>query len=484
MTSLSRLTFSRLTFSQLILALGLTITSAPTVHAETYVLDASTGAAYDSVGDGWFFAGTGPPLPAPDGIGDAGGQALAVGLIAGVLELRAMAEFPLATLSGISPGQIQSATLRFTIDDVIGTFGPGATFDNTASDPIAVYHYPADGTVTVADFAPAGATQVTVVHPGLVTDASLLGTGALPFDVDVTAALQGALTAGDDAFGVLLGTTDSPTATSLDNLSPPGVAGGALPILTIVTVPLRPPLLAKAAQACQATIAKAGQKLVGTALKSFSSCFGLILKDYEPDQALAATTAPKCVSTLDPNDPSSKIGKALGKLVTDVEKKCAGVRSRALSLGESDAAQEDAHHRPPAADRVPRVAGEAPPLDDAPSPRLAARRRGPALLRPATRRRPRRQHALDHLRPAPPPRRAGGQDARVSRALPGQRGRWRARDLRRGDRVPHIVLPLRRRLRSEDDHVAAPPRRHGGTCAARHPVVRPALLRLRPGRPD
>src|SRR5262245_4484819 len=296
-----------------------------TARAETIVLDASTGAAYDSVGAGWFFAGTTPPLPAPDGIGDAGGQALAVGLIAGVLELRAMAEFPLAPLAGLSAGQIQSATFRFTIDDVISTFGPGATFDNTASDPIAVYHYPADGTVTVADFAPVGATQVSVVHPGLVTDASLLGTGALPFDVDVTAALQGALTNGDAAFGVLFGTTDSPTATSLDNVSPPGVARGALPILTIVTVPLQPPVLSKAAQACQATIAKAGQKLVSTALKSFSSCFGLILKDYEPDQALAPTTAPKCVTALDPNDPASKLGKALGKLVSDVEKKCAGV---------------------------------------------------------------------------------------------------------------------------------------------------------------
>ncbi len=307
------------------LGIGLVLASAMAVHAETIVLDGSTGAAYDSVGDGWFFAGTTPPLPAPDGIGDAGGQALAVGLITGVLELRAMAEFPLAPLGGLSAGQIQSATLRFTIDDVISTFGPGATFDSTASDPIAVYHYPADGIVTVGDFSPAGATQVGVVHPGAVTDATLAGTGALPFDVDVTAALRDALTDGDTAFGALFGTTDSPTGTSLDNLAPPGVPGGALPILTVVTEPLQPPVLTSAAQACQTTIAKAGQKLVGTALKSFSTCFALVLKDFAPDSTLAPTTAPKCAGALDPGSADSKLGKALAKLVADIEKKCEGV---------------------------------------------------------------------------------------------------------------------------------------------------------------
>ncbi len=311
----------------LFLGIGLTIASVTAPGAETYVLDETTGAVYDAVGDGWFFAGSTPPLPPPDGVGDAGGQALAVGLITGVLELRAMAEFPLATLTslGLTAAQIQSATFTFTIDDVIGTFGPGATFDNTASDPIAVYHYPANGIVTTSDFSPAGATQVGVVTPGLITDTTLLTTNAVQFDVNVTAALQAALTSGDSAFGVLLGTTDSPTATSIDALSPPGVPGGALPILTVVTVPLAPPVLSSDAQSCQATIAKASQKLVGTALKSFASCFGLILKDVAPDQELATTTAPKCASALDPNSPDSKLGKALGKLVADVEKKCAEV---------------------------------------------------------------------------------------------------------------------------------------------------------------
>lgn len=179
--------------------------------------------------------------------------------------------------------------------------------------------------MTVADFSPARATQVGIVNFGLVTDATLIGTGALPFDVDVTAELQAALTNGDTAFGALFGTTDSPTGTSLDNVSPPGVAGGALPILTIVTVALQPPVLSGAAQTCQTTIAKAGQMLVGTALKSFTTCFSLILKDFAPDSALAPTTAPKCAGTLDPSRPDSKLGKALGKLVADIEKKCEGL---------------------------------------------------------------------------------------------------------------------------------------------------------------
>lgn len=311
-------------FSHLALALGMIAASAALPRAETYVLDEQTGAVHDSIGDGWFFAGTAPPLPAPDGTGDAGGQALAIGLIAGVLELRAVSEFPLAplTASGLTAAQIQSATLTFTIDDVIGTFGPGATFNNEASDPIAVYHFPGNGIVTTADFSPPGATQVGIVTPGLLTDATLASSGAVSFDVDVTAALRAALTVGNTAFGVLIGTTDSPTAASLDDL---GVAGAALPIVTVVTIPLSPPVLSSAAQTCQATIAKASQKLIGTALQSFAGCFGLVSKDFAPDQTLAPTTAAKCASALDPNSPDSKLGKALGKLVADVEKKCEGL---------------------------------------------------------------------------------------------------------------------------------------------------------------
>ena len=67
-------------------------------------------------------------------------------------------------LAGLTASQIASATVTMTIDDVVGTFGPGATFDGTASSPIAVYHYAGNGTVTTADFAPPGLTQISRNH--------------------------------------------------------------------------------------------------------------------------------------------------------------------------------------------------------------------------------------------------------------------------------------------------------------------------------
>ena len=84
-----------------------------------------------------------------------------------------MAEFPLASLAGFTAAEVTSATLTVTIDDVIGTFGPGANFDGTASSPIAAYSYPADGTVAVADFSPAGLSPLGTIAPGAITDATL-----------------------------------------------------------------------------------------------------------------------------------------------------------------------------------------------------------------------------------------------------------------------------------------------------------------------
>jgi hypothetical protein len=301
-------------FATLGLALALGFTLAPDVRAETILLDAANGAVYDSIGDGWFFAG--PSQPPPDGAGDAGSQALAVGIISGVLELRAVSEFPLAPLAGLTAAQIQSATFTFTIDDVISTFGPGANFDATASNPVAVYHFPANGTVTTADFAPAGLTQLGIVTTGAITDASLAVSGPLSFDVDATAALQAALTAGDTAFGALIGTLDSPTGTSLD---------GIPPVLTVVTVPLTPPVLSSAEQACQATMHKEGAKLVSAGLKSFGACFGAILKDYAPDQVVGASTVGKCAGELDVNEAGSKLGKAAAKFADKVIGKCGGL---------------------------------------------------------------------------------------------------------------------------------------------------------------
>jgi hypothetical protein len=204
------------------------LASAGRAPAATVVLDGTSGAAYESVGDGWFFAG-GPGIP-PDGVGDLDGQALSVASQAGVVEIRAMAEFSLAPLAGVDPSDVVSATITYTIDDVLSGLGPGTAFDGTAGDPIDVYAYPADGTVVAADFAPAGLTLLDSVAAGVITDASLAVSGAVAFQVDATATLQGLLTGAATHIGVLFDTNDSPTGTSLDNL---GVAGAQFPFITV-----------------------------------------------------------------------------------------------------------------------------------------------------------------------------------------------------------------------------------------------------------
>jgi len=302
------------------LAVATTLLSATDARALTITLDAGSGADYDSVGDGWFF--TTPPNLPPDGVGDSGNQALAVGKIDGTLELRAMAEFPLAPLAGLTAGDVQSATLHFRIDDVIGTFGPGANFDGTASDPIAVYGYPADGTVTVADFSPPGLVSQQVVSVGVITDASLALSGPIDFTVDVTQLVKDRLSAADVAVGILFGTNDSPTATSLDDQSP-GV-GGLLPYLTIETVPTDPPVFSKAEVKCQAALAKQSlgyaKKVQGEIGKCLDTVLGAVSKGATP-----ASVASKCVKGLNDADPKSAVAKARASAVTAIGKSCAGV---------------------------------------------------------------------------------------------------------------------------------------------------------------
>ena len=301
-------------------ALCATLLLAGSARAATFTLDAGTGADYDSVGDGWFF--TTPPNLPPDGVGDSGNQPLAVGRIDGTLELRAMAEFPLGALAGLTAADVQSATLHFRVDDVIGTFGPGATFDGTASDPIAVYGYPADGTVTVADFAPAGLVSQAVVALGAITDASLALSGPVDFTVDVTQLVKDRLAAADAAIGILFGTTDSPTATSLDDPAP-GV-GGLLPYLTVETVPTDPPVFSKEELKCQAAIAKQGfgfaKKVQGEIGKCLNTVLGAVSKGDAP-----ATVAAKCAKGLDEGDPKSVVAKARAAAASSIAKSCVGV---------------------------------------------------------------------------------------------------------------------------------------------------------------
>jgi len=298
------------------------LASAAQASAATLVLDGSTGADYDAVGDGWFF--TTPPNQPPDGVGDLGGNALAVAYQAGVLELRAMAEFPLASLAGEG---IDSATLTFRIDDVIGTFGPGSTFDGTASDPIAVYAYPADGTVTVADFSPAGLTPLQVVSIGVITDASIASDGPVDFTVDVTAALQTALTNGNAALGILFGTLDTPTATSLDD-GAPGV-GGILPFITVETTPTDPPVLSKQELKCQSALGKQGATFAKKTQGELVKCLSLVLTAVSKGQAASSAEA-KCRKGLDETDPKSILAKGRAAATKAIDKACAGVAPAAI----------------------------------------------------------------------------------------------------------------------------------------------------------
>jgi hypothetical protein len=317
------------------LALGVLLGVVPAAHAVTFVLDGSTGADYDSVGDGWFF--TTPPNQPPDGVGDLGGQALAVAKQNGVVELRAMAEFPLSPLSGFTALQVESATLTITIDDVIGGFGPGTAFDGTAGNPLVVFAYPADGTVAVSDFSPAGLTEVGQIATGTITDASLAVSGAVSFEVDVTDELKAALTSGDAAFGALIATLDSPTGTSLDDR---GVPGRKFPFLTIETIPTVPPVYSADELACQTTLSKEATKLQAAETKALAGCFDAVLKDSAKNAGVVgASTQSNCEAALDPSDANAKLTKAVAKFADKVLSKCADVAPAAINVPcDNDAA--------------------------------------------------------------------------------------------------------------------------------------------------
>ena len=137
-----------------------------------------------------------------------------------------MAEFALAPLGAVDPADIVSATITYTIDDILSTLGPGTTFDGTAADPIDVYTYPGDGEVATADFTAAGLALLESVATGVITDATLGVTGPVSFDLDVTQELKDFLTNGETHLGVQFATADSPTGTSIDPM-------GQFPFITV-----------------------------------------------------------------------------------------------------------------------------------------------------------------------------------------------------------------------------------------------------------
>lgn len=310
----------------LLAAMGLAL-AAGTARADVLVIDDTTvGTVYDGILDGFPFP---PPGTAPDGNGDFTNNALAVALQTGVTEERGIAELPLASLAGLTSGDIESATLTFNIDDVVSTFGPGTTFDGTAASSIVLFRYSGNGTIDLADFGQVAGAPLSVVSTaphGVITDASLMSTGPLVFEVDVTSALGTLLDASATHMGLVFTTNDAGSATSIDNLGaggagPPGVNGARMPFLTIVTVSDDPPLWDSAQLNCQKAIAKGGNKLAKTAHKSLQKCLDSVLSATSKGQPLADVTT-KCAAALDPNNPASKVGKAIAKLQSGVTDKC------------------------------------------------------------------------------------------------------------------------------------------------------------------
>ncbi len=317
--------------------------NASVVRADVLTIDDTTaGTIYDSILDGFPFP---PPGTPPNGTGDFPGNALGVALQTGVTEERAIIELPLATLVGIDPGDVVSATLTFNIDDVVGTFGPGTTFDGTAADTIIAFGYSGNGTIENADFANVAGAPLGIVDTtpaGVINDSSLAVSGPLEWDVDVTAALVNHLTLSNTFMGIVLVTDDAGTGTSLDNLGnggagPAGVNGSFMPFLTIVTDAGDPPVFDNAQQKCQSAIAKAGGKYLKTVQGSLVKCMGKVL-DAAGDAEDPTALTPDCAAEADPASSTSKVGKAKGKAAASIEKSCTGLLPSAINSPCDEAA--------------------------------------------------------------------------------------------------------------------------------------------------
>jgi len=323
------------------LAAMLTVTHTPqAARAAVFVVDEGSGLLADAILDGIPF---GPPN---DGTPDAGGNALAVALKTGVTEQRVVLEIPLAAFTGLTSADIDSATLTFNIDDVIGTFGPGFNFDGTAAQAIFVWAWEGDGSVELSDYTNvAGAPSATVVTgpDGSITDATLAVSGPLSFTVDLTAALQGLLDGAAAHMGITLAVNDDQTATSLDNLGfggagPAGVNGSKLPFLTVVTVEAAPPTLTRDELKCQAKLGAGAAKYAASVQKSLHKCIGSILKDAGAAKDTARSAA-KCNTTLDPAPLSnSTVAKARARAASTILKACTGLVPDALGSPCDDAA--------------------------------------------------------------------------------------------------------------------------------------------------
>lgn len=222
-----------------LLLLLLVLPAAPAA-AQIVVVDETTGAVYEGLIDGY------PGLAALDGEPDFGDYPLAAALKAGVIEERAIAEYPLP--APVSGAGIRSATIVFNIDDVLANYGPGTDFSGRAAQRLHLHLYAGNGVAELADFkrVERPSHPVDTTSHGTVTDATLRQSGPLVIRVDVTADAKALIAAGARHLGVVWRTDDSPTATSIDDLGdggagPPGVNGARMPYLEIEIAPAASP---------------------------------------------------------------------------------------------------------------------------------------------------------------------------------------------------------------------------------------------------
>ncbi|GIW44921.1 MAG: hypothetical protein KatS3mg077_2203 [Candidatus Binatia bacterium] len=178
------------------------------------------GALYDGILDGY------PGVAFFDGVADLSDNPPSVALKFGVLEMRAIAEFPMPSLGR---DQIERVELEFNIDDVIATFGPGADFSGRAASRILVHPYCGDGHLDLEDFSRTQTTalEIDTTRFGPITDAVIARNGPIVLSVDATEAVRNLEASNCHWVGLVFRTLDNNTATSIDDLGDGGSYGGS-----------------------------------------------------------------------------------------------------------------------------------------------------------------------------------------------------------------------------------------------------------------
>lgn len=266
------------------------------------------------------------------------------------LEARTILEIPLASLSGLTSADVDSASLRFNIDDIVGTFGPGTAFDGRATSSIVLFGAAGDGVVDPNDYTNVGGFPTAVVPTGtdpndpntFITDASLAVSGPLVYDADVTTLLKSLLDGAATHMAITMAIQDDLTATSLDNLGdggsgPEGVNGSAMPVLRIVTAETDPTIYGKDELKCVKKLAKTAAKHGTTLQKNMAQCIDKILTDISKAKD-TTKSAEKCVKALDPAADKSKIGKSRTKAEAGIAKSCDGLAPAAIGTPCDDSA--------------------------------------------------------------------------------------------------------------------------------------------------